>query len=172
MNPTNKMTPLQPHNPQPTKADDLTGLRCPKCDYELTALSHTQCPECGTAFHPQELRAEQTWDNLRFRRTAKRLLVITSTTVALQLIAFAQFHGSIFTKLTGGPSFISKLADHLVDLCQSLPCFVHPLIGLLSFVVTINAADAQAPRSALIAFIGCIISGVGLILMWLMIPIH
>ena len=46
----------QQGNPQERKADDLNGLRCPKCDYELTGLLQTKCPECGEIFDPAILR--------------------------------------------------------------------------------------------------------------------
>ena len=46
----------QQDNPQTTKEDDLAGLRCPKCDYELTGLANTNCPECGTEFDVKLLR--------------------------------------------------------------------------------------------------------------------
>jgi hypothetical protein len=32
----------------PSQAD--TGLRCPKCDYNLTAVTSNTCPECGEGF--------------------------------------------------------------------------------------------------------------------------
>jgi hypothetical protein len=32
------------------------GLRCPKCDYNLTGLAEDRCPECGEAFNREQLR--------------------------------------------------------------------------------------------------------------------
>ena len=34
-------------------------LHCPKCAYDLTALTVNRCPECGSAFDPAALRREQ-----------------------------------------------------------------------------------------------------------------
>lgn len=48
--------PEQKDNPPTPQADDLTGLRCPKCDYDLTGLTQAKCPECGATFIPVELR--------------------------------------------------------------------------------------------------------------------
>lgn len=33
-----------------------SGLRCPQCEYNLTGLTENRCPECGSAFDPEELR--------------------------------------------------------------------------------------------------------------------
>lgn len=33
-----------------------SGLRCPQCEYNLTGLTESRCPECGEAFDPDELR--------------------------------------------------------------------------------------------------------------------
>ena len=33
--------------PEPPQSD--TGLRCPKCGYNLTAITSRTCPECGEA---------------------------------------------------------------------------------------------------------------------------
>jgi hypothetical protein len=41
-------------DPAVTPAD--SGLRCPRCEYNLTGLTENRCPECGTAFDPEELR--------------------------------------------------------------------------------------------------------------------
>jgi len=50
-----------PHAPDERIADDRraptdSGLRCPQCDYNLTGLTEKRCPECGSAFDPEELR--------------------------------------------------------------------------------------------------------------------
>ncbi len=34
----------------------MSGLFCPKCDYNLTGLIENRCPECGTPFDPEKLR--------------------------------------------------------------------------------------------------------------------
>jgi hypothetical protein len=65
--PPNADSPLEPRVP-PTaavaagdvgdagRAED-TGLRCPRCEYNLTGLVEDRCPECGEAFDRAELRA-------------------------------------------------------------------------------------------------------------------
>ena len=40
----------------PASTDD-SGLRCPKCRYNLTGLSSHKCPECGRALNWDEIRA-------------------------------------------------------------------------------------------------------------------
>lgn len=46
------------NQPVPDPASNLadSGLRCPQCDYNLTGLAESRCPECGAAFDPEELR--------------------------------------------------------------------------------------------------------------------
>ena len=39
------MPPASIESPQPD-----TGLRCPRCGYNLTAVTSTTCPECGERF--------------------------------------------------------------------------------------------------------------------------
>src|SRR5437868_4554732 len=39
------MPPTPPESPQSD-----TGLRCPKCGYNLTSLTSSTCPECGERF--------------------------------------------------------------------------------------------------------------------------
>lgn len=47
--------------PTPTVHDDGSpvpaewGLRCPKCDYDLTGLTKRRCPECGHIFDPHAI---------------------------------------------------------------------------------------------------------------------
>ncbi len=36
-------------NSDPAIPND-TGLRCPKCGYNITALTSARCPECGSSF--------------------------------------------------------------------------------------------------------------------------
>ncbi len=48
--------PQQHGNPQTLDAEELTGLRCPACDYDLTGSTQAKCPECGASFIPIELR--------------------------------------------------------------------------------------------------------------------
>lgn len=36
----------------------FAGLRCPKCDYDLTGTTEPRCPECGGAFDPEKLRGQ------------------------------------------------------------------------------------------------------------------
>jgi hypothetical protein len=36
---------------------DDSELRCLECDYDLRGLTENRCPECGTPFDPEELRA-------------------------------------------------------------------------------------------------------------------
>ncbi len=50
--------PQQENNPpqSPTPRDDFAGLRCPKCDYDLTGLHREQCPECGEPVDAAALR--------------------------------------------------------------------------------------------------------------------
>ena len=37
----------------------MPTLYCPKCGYNLTALTENRCPECGGVFYPRQLRALQ-----------------------------------------------------------------------------------------------------------------
>jgi hypothetical protein len=49
------MDAVLPDPDAPPPAD--SGLRCPKCDYNLTGVAENRCPECGEAFDPERLRA-------------------------------------------------------------------------------------------------------------------
>ncbi len=58
MNETNEPV----HHRQTTSAVDVlrtdtAGLRCPGCDYDLTGLTESRCPECGQAFDAAALRS-------------------------------------------------------------------------------------------------------------------
>lgn len=45
----------EPPTATPPEADG--GLRCPHCDYNLTGLNESRCPECGNSFDSEELRS-------------------------------------------------------------------------------------------------------------------
>jgi hypothetical protein len=42
--------------PMPTAVPSDTGLRCPRCEYNLTGLVEARCPECGTTFDWEDVR--------------------------------------------------------------------------------------------------------------------
>lgn len=44
-------------------AADLAGLRCPKCDYDLTGACDARCPECGDALCIADIRQAQRYSN-------------------------------------------------------------------------------------------------------------
>lgn len=52
------MSDADPKPPTPTKDPVDERLYCPKCAYNLTGLSDSQCPECGTAFDRKNLRRD------------------------------------------------------------------------------------------------------------------
>lgn len=43
-----------------THASSWGLILCPKCGYDLTGLTHSKCPECGTPYTLEELLAAQT----------------------------------------------------------------------------------------------------------------
>lgn len=46
-----------PQQPQTAGPPDISeDLPCPQCGYNLRALPASRCPECGTAFDPEQLR--------------------------------------------------------------------------------------------------------------------
>lgn len=54
-------------SPKSTPVD--TGLRCPRCDYNLTGLTRARCPECGETFDWDEVRrAAQNLPTIAFER--------------------------------------------------------------------------------------------------------
>lgn len=61
-------------------------LYCPKCRYNLTGLVEHRCPECGTQFDPEHLRAMQANPQHLWRtciRIASRFLAAPALFVAL-----------------------------------------------------------------------------------------
>lgn len=94
------------------------GLRCPRCDYNLTGLSAARCPECGTPFDPRELRRRMRFRPIAFERARRwrkvPMFVVTWATVmfapwvfARQIVVRVGFgHAAAF----GGVCFLSTLA--------------------------------------------------------------
>lgn len=54
----------------------FAGLRCPKCDYDLTGAAERYCPECGKGFDPEGLRKYQAGWGGRPRRWVTVVLII------------------------------------------------------------------------------------------------
>ena len=52
----------------------FAGLRCPKCQYDLSGLATPQCPECGTTFTPELIRRAER--NARRRKWLVAALVM------------------------------------------------------------------------------------------------
>lgn len=121
----------QQDNPQPLKANDLTGLRCPKCDYDLTGLARTQCPECGHLFDPAFLlsKAREQRERPNREKTRKRVRVLFKVSAALLLMQSISYTSVLFGLLYGNPSpsTFDSVMLFLLTFCPSilqLPCLV------------------------------------------------
>ena len=72
-----------------------SGLHCPRCDYNLTGLSRSRCPECGTTFDWDEVRrAAEHRPRIAFER-ARRWRKIPAFAVTWATVLFAPW---IFAK--------------------------------------------------------------------------
>lgn len=75
-------------------AVDFTGLRCPKCEYDLRASSGEACAECGAPFDAQELRMIYNDDRNnqdKARKIARRCFIVSASLLLLQLVNLAFF---------------------------------------------------------------------------------
>jgi hypothetical protein len=73
---------------QPSTTFDLRGCRCPRCGYDLNALTMLQCPECGEAFTFERVD----WRRSRARFARRSTVIVPLTLVALMAWLTATAH--------------------------------------------------------------------------------
>jgi hypothetical protein len=114
------------------------GLRCPRCEYNLTGLTEPRCPECGTAFGWDDVRrAAACPPHIAFERARGwrkvPAFVVTWATVlfapwifARQIVQRASWgHALVFGALCFAGTALAYLSDldtdfHATWLCTAL----------------------------------------------------
>lgn len=105
-----------------------SGLRCPKCEYNLTGVAENRCPECGETFDPEQLRALldgapapiPIWDDEKQALVVRLCRICLLTWFAPKRLArmFPRFYSArsaqrfrLWTLLTCGLFWVVFLAD-------------------------------------------------------------
>jgi|GEM_PF-2396856 len=150
------MSPPQDNPPPAKQADALEGLRCPKCDYELTGLPTAQCPECGTKVVPAELRIsslQKDDDRALLGRSARWTLWMTATLLIIQF----SIRGFLAIK---PPDYELpySLEFTLVFLMFPLVIVGQPILALFALVEVIWSHRVRERKSRNISLLALIIA--------------
>ncbi len=89
----------------PLAADQ--GLRCPRCEYNLTGLSAARCPECGAAFD---------WETVRAAATTRPIIAFERARGRKKIVGFIQ----TWLAVLFAPWLFSRQAIQRVDLRHAL----------------------------------------------------
>lgn len=121
--------PTGPSPPPPAPARtpavprDDTGLRCPRCDYNVTGLVEPRCPECGETLDWNALRAAAFGPRIPFERLRGRRkplgFLLTAVSVLLAPWVFARQataridarHGLSFLAVCFASTLLSLIFD-------------------------------------------------------------
>jgi len=151
------------HTHDAKSTDDLRGLRCPACDYDLTGLREHRCPECGAEFDPQRLRAglepisgsagEQlaSWRSARFVFTMEALLIVP------QMIGLA-FMSTPYAADAGWLGVIAAVAS------VPIAVMAQPILLVLASVEWVRASRVGASAAANLAAVAAVLAVVGLLI--------
>ena len=132
------------HSETSTSAD-LTGLRCPKCDYDLTGLTQNCCPECGSRFDPCVLRSVEPRSKINTDRAAIFIFIVATATFLFCLLVFVlvQFEGPVRGIL---PWIIPYLGD-LVSVAILIAVIGGMFTGSIALFVMILASFRDNGRA-------------------------
>jgi hypothetical protein len=100
----------------------MPTLYCPKCGYNLTALTENRCPECGGAFDPRQLRALQR-AGISTRSVVLQLIFVPAgfallSTFCLFSVAMSG-DGGVATLVFAGLMLLAAVTLHAVPLAKA-----------------------------------------------------
>ncbi len=151
---------MQEPSRQPDAEDDFTGLRCPKCDYDLKGLVSLECPECGQALCIADLRQAQRYSNKSLEWIARTLFLANG-------VFFAGLIGIAILTLTAdwlgsSDSRFSMEMARIVPAAASLVVFglvVSVPVAIITLIVAIMCENDRATFYCVFSILISIIAG-------------
>ena len=139
--------------------EDLSGLRCPKCDYELTGLKQNRCPECGERFEVDALCEAQV--NLPERsgplaRHARSVRNVSTANLLHQLLCGLLIDTE--HRLVGLAPFFSACAGFIRSVGFTLGPLVAVITMALGFGIIVRAGVMYYVRASLIGLATVLVS--------------
>lgn len=127
------------------KSPEDEGLRCPKCEYNLTGLTDDVCPECGVAFDRRQLVAEirgtsQLIPNWSERHTNGwvRSFVLTLIDIWIHPIRFARrFPGNPRVSDARAFSRTCLMVSVMLWIIAERPTHIYSYRGALLLILTL-----------------------------------
>ena len=146
--------------------DPYAGLRCPACDYDLSALTNPQCPECGMPIDVRELRRTRGGTMIRARMSAI-FLGAAVVTFLVQLGAEAYIRLLLQPRLkAAGELYEFYEGDWITHTNLALPCIVYGVV-LLGAPVVLRRAVRGGESVAVRRCVKTIATGVLGAVLWI-----
>lgn len=142
-----------------SSTENLEGLRCPTCSYDLAGLTQNRCPECGDAFDPLILRKEAASTGKGVELAALVIFVIAVIVFGFNLFVYVLVRNEGWFR-ANHPTLVRDMRDmvHLSLALGGLGGIFTGSFALCTFITALMRPHEKAMTYSFVAFILIVIA--------------